>query len=328
MTITRRKMLQAVLTTGVATALNVSYGQTTKWPDATVRIILPFSVGGASDVLTRLLAAQLQTKLGQNFIVDNRTGAGGNIGMEIVRNSKPDGYTIASATVGTLSINQFLFSKLGYDPTTDFDYVSMIWENCNVFVVAEKHPARSVQEFLIWARKQPKGVTYGSAGVGTTPHLSGELFRERTGIEAVHIPFRGASQSMPALMGGDVDFAIDNVSSYIGLIRSGKVRALAVTASTRWPVLPDVPTMIEAGIKDFVVTSWGSLVMPKGTPPAIISKLSAALKSIAEDPDVKKRFLDAGARAIWSTPQEAAAFAARERVKWKEVVHLSGAKLD
>ena len=326
--ISRRTLIRTAAATGAANMLSSAFAQSTSWPEAPVKIIVPFTAGGASDVLTRVLADKLQTRLGQNFIVDNRTGAGGNIGMEAVKNAPADGYTISSATIGTLSINQFLFSKLGYDPVQDFAYVSMIWENCNVFVVAPQHPAKTVQEFLVWARKQPKGVTFGSAGVGTTPPLAGELFRVRAGIQALHVPYRGAAQSMPALIAGDTDFAIDNIASYMPLIRAGKVRALAVTSSARWPTLPDVPTMAEAGVRDFVVTSWGAFVMPKGTPAAIVNKLSATLQAIAADPAVQQRFLDTGARTIATSPQETVAFAERERVKWKEVVHLSGAKVD
>ncbi|MBC7707140.1 MAG: tripartite tricarboxylate transporter substrate binding protein [Rhodoferax sp.] len=326
--ISRRTLIRTAAATGAANMLSSAFAQSTSWPEAPVKIIVPFTAGGASDVLTRVLADKLQTRLGHNFIVDNRTGAGGNIGMEAVKNAPADGYTISSATIGTLSINQFLFSKLGYDPVQDFAYVSMIWENCNVFVVAPQHPAKTVQEFLVWARKQPKGVTFGSAGVGTTPHLAGELFRVRAGIQALHVPYRGAAQSMPALIAGDTDFAIDNIASYMPLIRAGKVRALAVTSSARWPTLPDVPTMAEAGVRDFVVTSWGAFVMPKGTPAAIVNKLSATLQAIAADPAVQQRFLDTGARTIATSPQETVAFAERERVKWKEVVHLSGAKVD
>ena len=325
---TRRSLIQTAVSTTATAAFPTTFAQTTTWPEAPVKIIVPFTAGGASDVLTRALAEKLQGRLGQNFIVDNRTGAGGNIGMQAVRGAPADGYTIASATIGTLSINQFLFANLGYDPVKDFEYVSMIWQNCNVFVVAPQHPAKTVQEFLAWARKQPKGVSYGSAGVGTTPHLAGELFRVRTNLQAVHIPYRGAAQSMPALMAGDTDFAIDNIASYTPLIKSGKVRALAVTAAERWPTMPEVPTMLEAGVRDFVVTSWGAFVVPKGTPAPIVSKLSAAIKAIAAEPAMQQRFLDTGARTAATTPQETAAFAERERVKWKEVVQLSGAKME
>ena len=298
------------------------------WPDAPVRIVVPFTAGGASDVLTRSLAEKLQARMGQTFTVENKTGAGGNIGMEAVKTAPADGYTIASGTIGTLSINQFLYAKMSYDPAADFTYVSKVWENCNVFVVAAKHPAKTVQEFLAWAKQQPKGVTFGSAGVGTTPHLAGELFRVRTGIQALHIPFRGAAQSMPALVAGDTDFAIDNIASYTPLIKSEKVRALAVTCPERWPSFPQLPTMAEAGVPNFIITSWGAFVLPKGTPQAIADKLSAAIRDIYSDPAMQARFLEIGARAVPSTPQETADFAARERVKWKEVVQISGAKLD
>ena len=325
--ISRRQLMQGAAAAGAGLAFNTSHAQGT-WPDAPVRVILPFTAGGASDVLTRILSEALRAKLGQNFVVDNRTGAGGNIGMEVVRGALPDGYTVASATIGTLSINQYLFAKLSFDPVKNFAYVSKIWENCNVFVVAPTHPANTVQEFLTWARQQPKGVSFGSAGVGTTPHLAGELFRTRTGIKALHVPYRGAAQSMPALMSGETDFAIDNIASYMPLIKGGKVKALAVTDAKRWPTLPELPTMAEAGVADFIVTSWGAFVFPKGTSPAIVTKLAQAVQAIAAEPEMQKRFLEVGARAVSSTPKETFDFAEKERVKWKAVVLASGARLD
>ena len=324
----RRAAAAAVAGWTAAVLAPAAVAQTTAWPEGPVKIVVPFSAGGASDVLTRTLAEKLQARLGQNFVVENKTGAGGNIGMEAVRSAPADGYTIASATIGTLSINQFLFTKLSYDPVNDYAYVSKVWENCNVFVVSAKHPAKTVAEFLTWAKAQPKGVTFGSAGIGTTPHLAGELFRARSNIEALHVPFRGAAQSMPALVAGDTDFAIDNIASYTPLIKAEKVKALAVTCPERWATLPDVPTMGEAGVKDFVVTSWGAFVLPKGTPAPIVDKLSAAIKAVFADPALQQRYTETGARAIHTTPPETAAFAARERIKWKEVVQLSGAKMD
>jgi tripartite-type tricarboxylate transporter receptor subunit TctC len=324
----RRHFLHAGLAGGMVVASPNLWAQATTWPESTVKIIVPFTAGGASDILTRAIAERLQARLGQNFVVENKTGAGGNIGMEAVKAAAPDGLTISSATIGTLSINQFLFSKMNYDPAQDFAYASMIWENCNVFVVAPQHPAKNVQEFIAWARKQTKGVFFGSAGVGTTPHLAGDLFKVRAGITATHVPYRGAAQSMPALMAGDTDFAIDNIASYMPLIKAGKVRALAVTAGDRWPTLPDVPTMQEAGVKNFLITSWGAFVLPKGTPAPILNKLSAAITAIAAEPAMQQRFLDTGARTIATTPAETYAFAEKERVKWKEVVQISGAKMD
>ena len=296
------------------------------WPDKPVKIIVLFGAGGASDTLTRMLADRLQARFGQPFVIDNRTGAGGNIGMQAVANAPADGYTMVSATIGTLSINQFLYSKLGYDPVKDFAPVSTFWENCNVFAVSADHPARTLAEFRTWAATKPKGVTYSSSGVGTTPHLAGELFGLRAGLKTVHVPFR--SSATVEVMNGTIDFAIDNVASYTSFIKAGKVRPLAVTAADRWPVLPEVPTMAEAGVPDFVFTSWGALALPAATPAAIVKRLSKAVQEISREPGLQERFLGAGARFVTGSPQETAAMAARERVKWREVVRLSGAKLD
>ena len=322
---TRRDFVLGAMATGLSSNL---FAQAGNWPENPVKIIVPFTAGNASDVLTRMVAEKLQARFGQPFVVENRIGAGGMIGMEAVRNSKPDGYTIASATIGTLSINQFLYKKMPHDPETDFSYASMIWENCNVFVVAPQHPAKSMQELIAWSRNQPKGANIGTAAIGSSPYLASVLFRVRTGIPAAHIPFPGGAQSLTALIAGDTDFAIDNIASCLTLIRAGRVRALAVTSDYRWPTLPDVPTTAEAGVKDFVLTSWGALVMPKGTPPAIVNKLSVAVREIAADPALQQKFLDAGAKIVSSTPAQTHAFAASERIKWKEAVQVSGAKLD
>ena len=327
----RRLWLQITTVTAAAAASGLprSFAQGTPgtWPSKPVHIVVGFPAGGASDTLTRMLAERLQAALGQNFVVENRTGAGGNIAMAAVAAAPADGHMAVSATIGTLSINQFLYSKLGYDPEKDFAYVSTFWENCNVFVVSNEHPARTLAEFRQWAKARgEKGVTFSSSGVGTTPHLSGELFGVRTGLKVLHVPFRGSAST--EVMSGTIDFALDNVASYTALLRAGRVRALAVTSAERWPVFPELPTMAEAGVPDFVVTSWGALVMPAGTPAAITARLSQAMQDIAAQPAMKERFLVAGARITASTPAETAAFAARERLKWKEVVRLSGAKVE
>jgi tripartite-type tricarboxylate transporter receptor subunit TctC len=218
---------------------------------------VPYPAGGSTDVLARILAERLNNMFGQPFVIENRPGAGGNIGIAAVIGSPPDGYTMGAATVGHFAINQFLYKDMPYDPEKDMIPASMIWELPNVFVVASDHvPATTLAEFIAWA-KQKGHVSFGSPGVGTSPHLSGVLFAKRAELDAVHVPFRGAAQTIPAMLSGAVDFAIDNLASYISLIQSGKMRALAVTSAQRWPTLPDVPTMAEAGMKDFVVTSWG-----------------------------------------------------------------------
>jgi tripartite-type tricarboxylate transporter receptor subunit TctC len=215
-----------------------------------------------------------------------------------------------------------------YDPERDMIPASLTWELPNVFVVPSDHvPAKTLPEFLTWA-KQAGRTNFGSPGVGTSPHLSGIMFTKRTGIDAVHVPFRGAAQTIPAMLSGDVTFAIDNLASYVPVIQSGKMRALAVTSAQRWPTLPDVPTMGEAGVSDFVVTSWAAFVLPAATPRPIIDKISAAQRRIAGEKEVQDRFLVAGARVLSSTPEGAIAFAAKERAMWKDVVAASGAKVD
>ncbi|MBE9605922.1 tripartite tricarboxylate transporter substrate binding protein [Acetobacteraceae bacterium H6797] len=299
------------------------------WPNRTVRVIVPYPPAGSTDVLTRIICEQLQQKLGQSFVIENRPGAGGNIGMDAVAKSTPDGYTIGSATIGHFSINQYLYSRMAWDIDRDFVAVGLTWELPNVLVVPTQYvQAQTLRDFVAWARERPRGVSFGSPGVGTTPHLSGEIFRSRLGLDATHVPFRGAAQTIPAMLSGDVTFAIDNLASYVPVIQEGRMRALAVTSATRWPSLPDVPTMAEAGMPDFVVTSWAAFVMPAGTPPAIVSRLNQALKTVAEDSAVQQRFLTAGAQILYSTPEEAVARGKRERPMWQEAVRISGARAD
>lgn len=323
----RRAFLTSIAATGICAATGAR-GDDSSWPDHPVRIIVPYPAGGSTDVLTRILGERLKETFGQPFVIENRAGAGGNIGIAAVTGSPPDGYTIGAATIGHFAINQYLYSKMPYDPERDMIPASLTWELPNVFVVATDHcPATSVAEFLDWAKKKGQ-VSFGSPGVGTSPHLSGVMFTKRSGIDAIHVPFRGAAQTIPAMLAGDVTFAIDNLASYVPVIQSGKMRALAVTSAQRWPTLPDVPTMGEAGIKDFIVTSWAAFVVPAATPRAIVDKLSAAQKQNASDKAVQERFLVAGARVLSSTPEAALAFAAKERALWKDVVAASGAKMD
>ena len=323
--ISRRALLRAA---GAATALGAASAWAQRavgWPDHPVRLIVPYPAGGSTDVLFRILADRLKDKLGQPFVIENRPGASGNVGIEAVAKSTPDGHTIGAATVGHFSINQFLFARMPYDAEKDLVAPSLTYELPNVAVVATQHvPAKTLGEFIAWGKTRPTGISIGSPGPGTTPHLSGVLFAARTGTNAVHVPFRGAAQTIPAMLAGDVTFAVDNLASYISQIESGTMRALAVTSAQRWPTLPNVPTMAEAGVPNFVVTSWAAYVMPIATPPPVVDKLAAAHKEIVADESMQKRFLAAGARLLSSTPAEAAAFAAKETVMWREVVRLSG----
>lgn len=322
----RRHLLAAPLALAAAPLARPALAQA--WPARTVRIIVPWPPAGSTDVLVRFYAERLQAMLGQTFVVENRPGAGGNIGVDAVSKSTPDGYTIGIASVGHLSINEFLYARLAYDPHA-LKLVGVAWELPNAAVVpAEHNPSRTLQDFIAWAKAKPDGITYGSPGVGTTPHLSGALFCARVGIQGTHVPFRGAAQAIPVMLGGQLDFALDNLTSYVPVIREGRMRALAVTSAERVPTMADVPTMAEAGVPDFVVTSWQSFFFPAGTPDAPIQRMSAALKAISEEEAMRRRFLDAGAFMAWSTPEEAAARAERERPMWREAVQISGARVE
>ncbi|MBY0332856.1 MAG: tripartite tricarboxylate transporter substrate binding protein [Acetobacteraceae bacterium] len=322
----RRTLLLAAAAAALAGPLRA---QGNAWPDRTVRVIVPWPPAGSTDVLVRIYAERLSAMLGQSFVVENRPGAGGNIGIDAVAKAAPDGSTMGIAAVAHFSINPFLYARLPYDPAKDLMPVGVAWELPNVAVVPVQHnPSRTLAEFIAWARARPGGITYGSPGVGTTPHLSAALLAVRAGFEATHVPFRGAAQLIPVMLNGQLDFALDNLASYMPLILEGRMRALAVTSATRFPTMPEVPTMAEAGIPDFVVTSWQSFVFPAGTPEAVIRRLNGALKTISEDAAMQRRFLDIGAGMAWSTPEEARARAERERPMWQEAVRISGARVE
>lgn len=318
--ISRRALLQGA----AALAATPAFAQSA-WPDRNIRLIVPYPAGGSTDVLFRILAERMKEKLGQSIVVENRPGASGNTGIDAVAKSAPDGYTIGAATVGHFAINRFLFARMPFDAERELIAPTLTYELPNVAVVAAKHvSATTLKEFVDWAKAKPAGITIGSPGPGTTPHLSGVLFAARTGVQAVHVPFKGASETIPAMLAGDVNFAVDNLASYVSQIESGNMRALAVTSASRWPTLPNVPTMAEAGVKDFVVTSWSAYVLPSGTPRAVVDRIATLHKEVAADEATQKRFLAAGARLLSSTPAEASAFAAKERALWQEIIKLSG----
>ncbi len=327
----RRRPLLALPPLAAAAAMlpRPALAQAGAWPERPVRVVVPWPPAGSTDVLVRIYAERLGAMLGQNFVVENRPGAGGNIGIDAVAKAAPDGYTMGIAAIAHFSINPFLYARLPYDPAKDLLPVGVAWELPNVAVVPAAHnPSKTLAEFVTWAKARRGGITYGSPGVGTTPHLSGALFAVRAGFEATHVPFRGAAQLIPVMLNGQLDFALDNLASYVPVIQEGKMRALAVTSAQRFPTMPEVPTMAEAGVPDFVVTSWQSFVFPAGTPDAVIRGLNGALKTISEDVEMQKRFLGVGAGMAWSTPEEARARAEREKPMWQEAVRLSGARVE
>ena len=300
------------------------------WPDRPLRVVVGFPPGGSLDVLSRLMAEQLSTRVGQPVVVENRPGAGGNIGADVVAKSAPDGSTIGTVGFTIPLVAPHLYRNLPFNPERDLLYASEVWEFPNVAVVPAQHvPARSIAEFIEWAKARPQGISYGSPGVGTSPHLSGALFLERAGIRAEHVPFRGAAQTIPAMLSGDVHFAIDNLASYVPVIQEGRMRALAVTSGERWPTLPEVPTLQEAGGRaGYVAVSWTMWAFASGTPQPVVDRLVREIAVINGSAALQDRARGMGARMLAGTPASARARIERERELWAEMVRVSGARAD
>ena len=297
------------------------------WPNKPVRVIVGFPPGGSLDVMTRLACEQMQNRLGQAFVVETRSGASGNIGTEAIARAAPDGYTIGTISMHNLLINPLLFRRLPYDAQKDFAWISAMWDLPNVAVVPAQHvPARTLAEFVTWAKARPAGVSYGSSGVGTTIHLSGAYLMAQAGIRAEHVTFGGAAQTIPAMLSGDSQVAVDNLASYVGVIQEGRMKALAVTTRERWPGLPDVPTMADAGFAGLSYGPWHLWAAPAGTPRPVIDRLSQEIRTAFADPALQQRAIGMGARLLGTTPEDLAARLDRERPIWTEMVRISGAQ--
>lgn len=297
------------------------------WPNRPVRVMVGFPPGGSLDVMTRLACEQMQNRLGQSFVVETRTGASGNIAVEQIARAAPDGYTIGTISMHNLLINPLLFTRLPYDPQRDFQWISAMWDLPNVAVVPAQHvPARTVAEFVEWAKRRPGGVSYGSSGVGTTIHLSGAYLMAQAGIEATHVSFRGGAQTITAMMGGDIQIAVDNLASYVGVIQDGSMRPLAVTTQERWPALPAVPTMAEAGFAGLSYGPWHLWAGPAGMPREIAEKLSQEVRAAFSDVALQQRSIGMGARLLGTTPAQLGERLDRERPIWAEMVRISGAR--
>ncbi|MBK1658872.1 Bug family tripartite tricarboxylate transporter substrate binding protein [Paracraurococcus ruber] len=318
---------RALLASPFLAALPLAARGQAAWPDRPVRVLVGFPPGGSLDVMTRLACEQMTQRLGQPFVVETRTGASGNIAVEAIARAAPDGTTIGTVSMHNLLINPLLFRRLPYDPDRDLAWISAMWDLPNVAVVPAQYvPARSIAEFTAWAKARPNGVSYGSSGVGTTIHLSGAYLANRGGFEAQHVSFRGGAQTITAMLSGDIHYAVDNLASYVGVIAEGRMRALAVTLPERWPALPDVPTMAEAGLPNFEVSPWHLWAAPRGTPQAIIDRLSAEVRAAFADPALQQRAIGMGARLTGSTPAALAARLAKEKPVWAEMVRISGAQ--
>jgi len=298
------------------------------YPVRPVRFVVPFPPGGNTDILARTLANALTDMWKQQLVIDNRGGAAGGIGTDLVAKSPPDGYTILLGTIGSISINPSIYKNLPYDPLRDLAPVTLMSSNPLVMMVHPSVPAKSVKELIALAKARPQALTYGSGGSGTSTHLAVELFKHMAGIQATHVPYRGAALASPALLGGEVSMLFDNLAPALPHIRSGRVRALAVTSAQRSSVLPEMPTVQESGLPGYEVTGWYGVLAPAGTPPAILSKLHADVVSALKLPEVVTRLRNDGAEPVGSTPAEFVQFIRAETKKWAEVVKISGARVD
>jgi tripartite-type tricarboxylate transporter receptor subunit TctC len=324
----------AALSTFMATPS--AWAQTANnWPTKPVKIVVPFAPGGTTDILARAMAPELSKAFGQPFVVENRAGAGGNIGADIVAKSPPDGYTLLMGTVGTHGINKSLYTKLAFDPQKDFAPITLVAGVPNVMVVnTEKAKAagiNNVADFIRVAKANPGKLNMASSGNGTSIHLAGELFKTMSGTYMTHFPYSGSGPALLALVGGDMDVMFDNLPSSMALIKSGKLKALAVTSSERSAALPDIPTIEQAGgpaMKGFDASSWFGLLAPAGTPPDIVNRIQQEASKALGTPAMKEKLLAQGAIPSGNTPAQFTAFINAEHKKWAQVVKASGAKVD
>ncbi|NVO14514.1 MAG: tripartite tricarboxylate transporter substrate binding protein [Rhodoplanes sp.] len=321
-----RKLLAAValaLLAGLATAAAQTGAQPVAWPTRQVTIVVPFTAGGTTDMFARIFANAMQQKTGMPFVVENRAGAGGNIGSTVVARAAKDGYTLLVGTVSSHSINQFVYKNMPHDVEKDFQPVSLFATLPNLLVVNPKLPVTTVAELADYLKKNPDKLVFGSSGVGASNHLAGELFKIRTGTTMTHVPYRSSNEIMNNLIGGHIDLAFDNMTLAWPQAKSGSLRAIAVTSLARSPIAPDVPTIAET-LPGFDATSWHGLFVPTGTPRPIVDKLAADVKAIFSTPEVQKMLAEVGAIAAPNTPEEFSAFIAAERKKWQEVVKAAG----
>jgi len=298
------------------------------YPGKSVKLIVPFPPGGSLDFAGRLIAQKLTESWGQPVVVENKPGAGGNIGADLVAKAPPDGYTILLGALSTHAVNPSLYANMPYDAAKDFAPITLIAITPNVLVVNANSPVRTVQEFIAYTKANPGKLSFGSGSNGSAGHLAGELYKVETRTDAVHIPYKGGAPATQALLAGDTQFMFDNLANAMAQVKGGKLRALAVTTAKRSSLAPELPTMAEAGLPDFDISTWYGLFAPAGTPPAIIAKWNADVTKILNTPDVRARFVADGAEPAPDSPDAFARFIATELAKYARIVKASGAKVD
>ena len=298
------------------------------WPARTIRFIAPFPPGGGTDLNARMIAPRLSIALGQQVIVENRPGAGGMLGTELVAKSPPDGYNMVIATIGPISINPSLYSKMPYDPVKDLAPVAYTGEVPNGLVVHPALPVKTVKELIALARQRPHELNFGSSGNGAGDHLAGEMLKVMAGIHMTHVPYKGGAPAMVDLLAGNIQLIFATLATGIPYIKSGKARALAMAAPTRFALLPDVPTVAEAGVPGFSVINWAGLFMAAGTPRPVIDRMNSEVQKILAAPEVKQKLLEMGLVAGSNTPEQFASFIQAETVKWAKIIKLANIKIE
>ncbi len=314
----------------LALAVTSAYAQqpATDYPTKPIRMIVPSAPGSGPDTMARAVGQHLSTMLGQPVVVENRGGAGGSIGGEAAAKAPPDGYTLIMASAGSHAVNVGLYPKLGHDPVRDFAPISLVSSAPNILIVHPSLPVKSVKDLIALAKAKPGVLSFGSGGNGSTAHLSGELFKMLANVKMVHVPFKGAPSSVLAVMSGEVELAFPNLPPALPQVRTGKLRALAVTTSKRFSALPDIPTIAESGVSGYEARAWFGLLAPAATPRPIVTKLNALVVKIVRSADMRERLLADGAEAIGSTPEEFTTVMKADIAKWMRVIKASGAKAD
>jgi tripartite-type tricarboxylate transporter receptor subunit TctC len=322
-----RIVLSAALAQFVTFAMHPNSANAQKWPERTVRIVTPFGPGGGTDIFARILAQRFSERLGQQFIVENRPGAGSTIGTEYVARAPADGYTFLM-TSASFSFSPGLYPKLRYDPIDDFVRVSQAVSVPHVIVVLPSFPAKNLQEFVRLARARPGDVLYASAGPGSAMHLAGALFGIVTGAQITHVPYKSGGATTTAVLSGEATTAFNTLETALALIQSKRLRALAVSTRERSPALPDVPTAIESGIKDYEVIGWFGLMAPKGTPAVIVEQLSKETAAAMKSTDIRDRTLQQGAMPVGNSPAEFERFVRAEVARWTKIIQQAGIRLE
>jgi len=329
-TFTTRLLAAALAAAGLAASGTVWAGDGPGgYPDKPIRLVVPFLAGGATDLMARTMAQKLSDAVGQQVVIDNRAGAGGSIGAEAVATAPKDGYTLLFSTMGVLTINPSLYRNLKYDPATSFAPVAMTHVTSNLLVVNPQLPVKSVAELVAYARSKPGALTFSSSGNGTSSQLSGELFKSIAKVDMQHVPYKGTAAALPDLLAGRVDMTFDTASNFVDYVKTGKLRALAVTSKTRAPNLPEVPTVAEApGFADYDVSLWLGVLAPAGTAPEVVAWLNSRLVAVMRDPAMDATLKPYGIQPLFSTPQAFAQQIDKDRRKWAAVVKSANVTAD